>query len=193
MNDDGKRANAQQGVVGFMNAQADLQEEIDSEGANLLKGLKVSWEVYSFQGKAAMDIIPAKEMSDSMSLKDRVKVCNHFNTVSGTTTDFNCLKNIYENLNKDEAKKEKITNGELRKVVIVMTDGESDNPGLALQYTNKLRDLGVAVVAIGITQSASAVMTTYGLTSKIAESAKDIVPVLIDTLKDNFKDLLPTE
>lgn len=184
----------QKAAVLFMNSQKDLQDEIfegENEDEGLIKGLKVSFEVYSFQN-TEQDFIPVKSMSDKFEEGDRIKVCAHFNNAPGDrTTDANCLSAIYENLNKDEEKKEKLKENELKKVVIVLTDGDSHQSSKVAEYLKKLRDLKVSVLGIGITNEGKSVLTTYAKGSKVAEKAEDISKILEEIIEKEFSDLLP--
>lgn len=184
----------QKAVTLFMNSQKDLQDEIkegeESENG-LIKGLKISWEVYSFQN-TNQDFIPIKKMSDEFTEKDRIEVCAHFNDAPGNrTTDGNSLSAIYNGLKNNTKKIEKLKDNELKKIVMVMTDGDSHQLNEVKDYTKKLKDLKVAVLGIGITNDAKHVLTTYGAGSKIAEKAKDVSVVMEEIIEKEFKDLLP--
>lgn len=189
-----KLQEVQKAVVLFMNSQKDLQEEInqgENEDNGLIKGLKVSWEVYSFQN-TNQDFIPVKSMSSEFSEKDRINVCSHFNEAPGSrTTDANCLSAIYNDLNNNSERKEKIKENELKKIVIVMTDGESHQFGEVKNILKKLKDLDVSVIGIGITNEGKSVLTTYGSDSRVAEKAEDVARELEYIIENQFKDLLP--
>ncbi|MDQ1282101.1 MAG: hypothetical protein QG630_452 [Patescibacteria group bacterium] len=193
MEENGKIKEAQKAVVLFMNSQKELQEEVEDgeEDNGLIKGLKVSWEVYSFQN-TSQDFTPIKSMSDEFSDKDRINVCAHFNDATGSrTTDANCLESIFNDLDSNNEKKEKLEEKELKKIVIVLTDGESHQTSKISDYLKKFKDLGVVVVGIGITEEGRSVLTTYSGDSRVAKKAEDISKELGDIIENQFKDLLP--
>ena len=64
-------------------------------------------------------------MSKELGEKERIEVANILLSAPGGTTDFIPLETINKNL--DEETKKKITEGELKKIVIVFTDGESND------------------------------------------------------------------
>ena len=84
---------------------------------------------------------------------------------------------------------EKIKAKKLRKIVIVMTDGKSDNAarvGLALK---ELRDKGIIVIGIGITRGAQAIRKTYAPGALVCEQANQLAVVLSNLLAGYLQEL----
>jgi hypothetical protein len=57
----------------------------------------------------------------------------------------------------------------LKKIVVVFTDGESDNKSEVQKEIKLLTNLGVVVCGVGITESGKPALTTYAPNAKIAE------------------------
>ena len=132
---------AQKAMAIFMNSQAILQDEIQEANRNdeLIKNLKVSWEVYTFEG-TQQDFTPIQPLTDKFSLKDRINICAKISNPTGlATTDANSLSSIYNNLKNDTERKEKLRDGEIKKVIIVLTDGESSQKGEIKNYIDELK------------------------------------------------------
>jgi hypothetical protein len=108
--------------------------------------------------------------------------------------DFNCLESILKEIQNDASRMEELKQKESKEIIIVMTDGRSDSPQRVQKVIEELRNLGVVVVAIGITEGGRSVETTYGNNgnqdfAKVAGKASDLPIVLGDVLFDNLKDL----
>ncbi|MEK7530098.1 MAG: VWA domain-containing protein, partial [Patescibacteria group bacterium] len=85
---------------------------------------------------------------------------------------------------------ERIARGELRKVVIVLTDGASSNKEGAKNAIKALRDKGVIVVAIGITKAATGVLTLYNKShAHLAKTAAETGVAVGDVLGEFIRGL----
>ncbi len=143
MKEGAKLREQQKAAVLMMEALREFAERCDEEKINVEKPLEVRSEVYSFQDDSK-DSTPLKKMSKELGEKERIEVASILSSVSGGTTDFVPLETIYKSL--DEEAKKKITEGELKKIVIVFTDGESND---AERVKNILKTRFPAVSAAG--------------------------------------------
>jgi hypothetical protein len=90
-----------------------------------------------------------KPLSDNISYQDRIKIAKYLsNCDGGSTSDYKSLSKIFLNLDNDN--KKKIKSNELKKVVLMITDGGSSNVSLAISEKNKLEECGVIVKAVQI-------------------------------------------
>jgi uncharacterized protein YegL len=184
----------QRAIVMAMESQKELQDLAEEEKSNLIKTLEVFWEIWTFQNSND-DLKPFKKMSDSFTKKDRIETCAILNSAPGDSTpDFNCLESILKEIQNDASRMEELKQKESKEIIIVMTDGRSDSPQRVQKVIEELRNLGVVVVAIGITEGGRSVETTYGNNgnqdfAKVAGKASDLPIVLGDVLFDNLKDL----
>lgn len=177
----------QKAAVLFMEALKEFRDRLIEEAVNLQKPLSVESEAYTFQASAE-DTKPIKQMSEDLSERDRIRVVSVLSTCPGpSTTDFIPLEAIAQDLS-DEARRD-IQNGELKKIVVVFTDGGSDNPARVSRALEKLRADGVVVVGVGVTQSGAPALTTYAPTARLAEKADRLPIVLADLLKEHLADL----
>jgi len=170
-------------VMEVLKEFADLCEE---EKRNIDKPLQVKSEIYSFAGSSE-DKTPLKNMSAELGEGERIKVLKKLYDVPGSTTDFNCLEAIDKNLNENIKNKIKI--GELKKIVIVFTDGGSDNPGRVQGMLKSLRDGGVIAIGVGITAEGAPVLSTYAPNALVVEDVQKLPIVLGELLKEHLKDL----
>ena len=184
----------QEAIVWIMNSQKNLQDKLkegEQSQNGLLKGLDVKWEVFSFQNDAN-DRKPVVPMTSEFTEKKRIETMAHFNSApGGSTPDFNCLEAISSSLKSDEAKVKKLKEKELKKVVFVFTDGQSDDSGRVQRSLEELRNAGVVVIGIGIGSQAQSVTTTYGTGSIWVQNVSDLLPSITEKLENEFKDLLP--
>ncbi|MBM2818231.1 MAG: hypothetical protein HW401_821, partial [Parcubacteria group bacterium] len=123
---EGQKAEEQRkSAVLVMEVLKEFAEMCEEERMNIDKPLEVKSEIYSF-ASSDDDKKPLKKMSAELGEAERVNVLEKLYDLPGSTTDFNCLEAIDSNL--DENTKNKIKIGELKKIVIVFTDGGSDDP-----------------------------------------------------------------
>lgn len=176
----------QKAAVLMMEALKEFVERCDEEKVNLEKPLEVKSEIYSFQ-QDSNDSTPLKKMSKELGEKERIEVANILSSALGGTTDFIPLETINKNL--DEETKKKITEGELKKIVIVFTDGESNDADRTKKILKILRGKGVIVIGIGITKDGKAALKTYAPKARLAEKAEDLALVLAELLKEHLINL----
>ena len=183
----GQKAEEQRkSAVLVMEVLKEFAELCEAEKMNIDKPLEVKSEIYSF-ASSEEDKIPLKKMSALLGEAERINVLKKLYDVPGSTTDFNCLEAIDENL--DENTKGKIKIGELKKIVIVFTDGGSDNPARVQGVLKSLRDSGVVAIGVGITSEGSPVLSTYAPNAQVVEDVQKLPIVLGELLKEHLKDL----
>ncbi len=173
-------------AVLVMEALKEFAEQCDEEKTNVDKPLEIRSEVYSFQQDSA-DSIPLKKMSKNLGEKERIDVTAAISSAPGGTTDFIPLETIEKDLS--EGAKQKIKEGELKKIVIVSTDGESNDSGRVRNILEKLRGSGVVAIGIGITKDGEVALTTYAPDARLAVKAEDLAIVLADLLKEHLADV----
>lgn len=177
----------QKAVVLFMEALKEFGDLTSEEATSLIKPLSIESEVYTFQASGA-DATPLKQMSEDLSEKDRITVATTLGGTPGpSTTDFIPLESILSDI--DAEKKRLIEDGELKKIVIVFTDGGSDDPARVSRVLSGLRTAGVVVVGVGVTQSGAPALTTYAPGARLAETADMLPKVLADTLREHLSDI----
>lgn len=170
-----------------MEVLKEFSQRCQEERVNVEKPLEVRSEMYSFQASQA-DSQPLKSMSAELAEKERIDVATALASAPGSsTTDFVTLETIDKEMSEEDI--QKITEGELKKIVIVFTDGESDDPDKVQIALNKLRGKGVVVVGVGITQAGEAALTTYAPEARLARRAEELSLVLADVLKEHLADL----
>lgn len=178
----------QEAVVLFLDTFQALQERT-KEIKNVQNKLEVFTEIFQFCGNDDEDGKPIKEMSPH-DQSQAVKVCSVFETAPGNTNDYTPMRAILNNLMKDGEEQEKIKNGEIRKIVIMMTDDKSANESSTREYTEKLREMGVIVIAIGMTKSGESVIERFGEDfARVAYGVEDIPVLLFELLKIYLEDL----
>ncbi|TSC65126.1 MAG: Uncharacterized protein G01um101491_7 [Parcubacteria group bacterium Gr01-1014_91] len=187
MEQGGKLQEQQKAAVLFMEALTEFRDRLLEEAVNVQKPLSVESEAYTFQASAE-DARPIKPMSEELSERDRIHVVSILSTCPGPgTTDFIPLEAISQGLS-DEVRRD-IQNGELKKIVVVFTDGGSDDSARVGRALEKLRADGVVVVGVGVTQSGAPALTTYAPTARLAETADRLPIVLADILQEHLADL----
>ena len=109
----GQKAEEQRkSAVLVMEVLKEFAELCEAEKMNIDKPLEVKSEIYSFSSSSE-DKTPLKKMSALLGEAERINVLKKLYDVPGSTTDFNCLEAIDENLDENTTGKIKI--GELKK------------------------------------------------------------------------------
>jgi len=173
-------------AVLVMEVLKEFAELCEAEKINIDKPLEVKSEIYSFASDDE-DKIPLKKMSVELGEADRINILKKLHNLPGSTTDFNCLEAIDGNL--DDKTKQKIKEGELKKIVIVFTDGGSDNPARVQGVLKSLRANGVIVIGVGITSAGSPVLSTYAPNALVVEDVQKLPIILGELLKEHLKDI----
>lgn len=181
-----KKLEQQKAAVLFMEALKEFSDLAKEESHDLEKPLEVRSEVYAFQSSAE-DAVPIKSLSDDISEKERIEVATKVGTCSGSTTDFVPLETISGGI--DQEKERLMADGELKKIVIVFTDGESNDPVRVGSVLRTMREKGVVVVGIGITADGEPALATYAPEARLAETAEKLPQVLADVLREHLSDV----
>jgi hypothetical protein len=184
---DGQKAVEQRNsAVMMMEVLKDFAEMCDEEKMKVDKPLEVKSEIYSFS-KSAEDKVPLKKMGKDLGEAERINVLKKLFDLPGGTTDFNCLEAINEGLENET--KQKIAIGELKKIVFVFTDGGSDSVERVQKALKSLRDTGIIVVGVGLTQAGAPAKETYAPNAQVVNNVSDLPVVLGDLLKEHLKDI----
>jgi hypothetical protein len=159
-----------------------LVKRAKEESVNLEKPLKISSEVYSFQA-TEQDEKPLKAMSEEFPLKSKIEIMETLSTAPGDrTTDYISLKAISKGVTEEI--KRKISEGELKKIVILCTDGASSDAAAFTVARQELMDSGVIFIDIGITESAR-----LDEGALLAKTAQDLPAVLGGALMEHLADV----
>jgi len=181
-----KSAEQQKSAVLVMEVLKEFAELCEAEKINVDKPLEVKSEIYTF-ANSEEDKTPLKKMSAELGEAERINVLKKLHHLPGSTTDFNCLEAIDVNL--DENTKRKIKEGELKKIVIVFTDGGSDNPAQVQANLRGLRGDGIVVIGVGMTEAGKPVMSTYAPNALVVEDVQKLPIVLGELLKEHLKNI----
>lgn len=187
MAQDGKLSEQRKAAVLVMEALKEFNDLLDEEQANLTRPLKVRSEIYSFQA-TDQDSRPLKAMSKELTEKERINTAGILSSAPGQyTTDYISLEAIDKSINDDT--RLKIKEGNLKKIVIVFTDGISSDVNRVKTVTEKMRKEGIVAIGVGITKAGQPAVETYAPDARLAEKAEDLAKVLKDLLKEHLADI----
>ncbi len=182
-----KLVEQQKAAVLMMEALKEFADACYEEKINMAHPLEVRSEIYSFQA-TDKDAKPLKIMSKELGEKERIEITAVLSSAPGeSTTDFIPLEKIEAGL--DENLKRKITEGEVKKIVIIFTDGASDHVQRVKNILEKLRKDGVIAVGVGITEEGKVALDTYAPDARLAETAEKLPLVLGELLKEHLTDI----
>jgi hypothetical protein len=141
----GKSYEQKMSSILIMEALNEFEEKLKEARLDRSLDLHVFTEIRAFGGEDE----ELKPLSDNIDYQTRIKVASRLsNCDGGSTSDFKSLSAI--NSGMDDDVKNKISKNELKKVVLLITDGGSDNVSSARREKELLEKSGVIVKAIQI-------------------------------------------
>jgi len=171
----------------LMEALKEFSDVAEEQGP-LAPELTIKSEIRSF-GDNPNHAGVLKSLSHALTEQDRIGVFKALGTCdSGTNNEevmFDQLfKSIQEEARKDPTYLERIKSGKLRKFVIILTDGQVGNYEATRNQIKKLRDFGVVVAGVGITEDGKDAVKTYAPDGQVARQASDLPRVLQNLLAE---------
>lgn len=192
---EGAKKNAQRlCAVLLTESLREFAEELEERRETLDPDLQVRTALRAF-GMGGGGHIVLKELSPELTEKERCHFAKALGAnFTGNTPDFLPLEAILRETPEEEW--EEVRAGKLRKIIIVLTDGESYAPNLTdnavartMQACAALREKGAKVVALGMTTAAKAVETTYAPDGQVTEKPEAIAATLGRLLKEFLSEL----
>jgi len=185
---EGEKAREQRkAAVLLLEALKEFCNELDEARSDLKHDLNVRSEVWGFGGENEVKML--KPLSDQLTEKQRVSVYKDLaDTPGAKTMDFLALEKIKNEVTGEEW--QKIKEKKLRKIIIVLTDGASDDKSKVQGILREFDAAGVAVAGVGVTASGKSAEATYAPNGLVCETAGNLAAVLADLLKKYLKDLL---
>ncbi len=178
-----KRDEQKKGLVLVMEALSEFSERLEEIRSRLRYDLHVRNELWVFGNSAEC----VKSLSDELTEKDRVSMYRRLGSTSGSTEDFLVLEKLLASVTEEEITR--MREGKLKKIVIVMTDGDSDDAKRVQELLGKLREIGVIVVGVGITEEGKSALTTYAPEARLCTEAPELAVVLGELLKEHLRDV----
>lgn len=155
----------------FLESLADFQKEIKE--AELESGISLGLEVRT-ETRAFGDFGDAelKSLSPELSEKERIAIWKKLHKTGGGTPDYLSLEAVLESITPEYEKelKEKLR----RKVVMILSDGESENSSRVQRALQELRRKGVVTLGLGMTESGAAVKETYKPDAEVIEDIRQL-------------------
>jgi hypothetical protein len=184
MDQAGKASQQRLAITLLLEALTEFADDLEVEEATLKESLSVRTECLVF----ATDKEKVKTLSTTLTEKERIGVYKRLESCDGSSTkDFLALESVLGNLTDEE--REKMERGKLKKIVLVMTDGQSDDATRVQRTLVQMREQGVVVVGIGITSAGQSVMTTYAPEAEVVAEPSDLPRVLANLLEEHLKNL----
>lgn len=174
-----------------MEALKEFSDILDTERPALGADLDVATELRSFGVSEGTRLY--KPLSKELTEKQRIEYFKGLLETPGGTNDFDALseieKDVRERMAKDITYEAELKSGKRREIVIVFSDGDSNNPQEAQRRAERLRDLGVKVVGLGMTSGAQSILKTYAPDGRICYDVNDLPKNLEGMIKEFLGDL----
>ena len=187
----GKDRAQKQATVLLLAALEEFRRELSYAEGDLRDDLAVRTEAWGFGNSPHL----LKPLTNRLEPIHCARVAGGMEPNSSYGThDYTVLKEIREAIENDPryAEKLKPRNGrdvaEIRRIVLVLTDGDSNNVAKCMEEVAALRALGVKVIGIGITSAGKGAEATYAPDGRVCENAADLARttgvLLADLLKN---------
>lgn len=179
----------------LLEALKEFSDMADQEGS-LMPELGVRTEVRSFGANPNRTEI-LKLLSKELTEQQRIAVFKALATCdSGTNNEQdmfdNLLQSVREEGSRDATYLQRIKSGKLKKFVIVLTDGQVGNYPATRVSLQKLRELGVVVVGVGMTSDGEDAVKTYAPDGKVCYDVGKLPKTMQDLLTDYLGKLSTT-
>ena len=153
-------------------------------------GLDVKSEVRSFGDDPKRTEI-LKPLSNELTEKQRVAVFKSLAIAdSGINNEEVVLEEVYKSIQQEVAQNptylEDIKKGKVRKIIIILTDGRVGNLEATRKELDRLRNLGVVVLGIGMTKGGEDAKVTYAPDSKVCEDVKNLPRTIEEILSEHL-------
>ena len=178
-----KKYEQKKAVILLLEALKEFSDDLEEARADLQYDLNVRMEARSFGSENENEIL--KPLSEELTEKQRVAVYKKLDSAPGSSTkDFLALESVLSSIADEDI--EKIEAKRLKKIILVLSDGASDNPERVQKSLHQLRDKGVIVRGIGITNAASSIKQTYKPHALICKQADQLGVILAELLKEHL-------
>ena len=171
MNEGGKLEMDRKSKLLFLESLSDFQKEIEEaefeSGVSL--GLQVRTETRAFGDFGDVEL---KSLSPDLSEKDRIGIWKKMHKAGGGTPDYLSLEEVLNSITPEQERelREKLR----RKVIVVLSDGESQDSGKVQAVLLQLRNKGVICLGLGMTESGQAVKETYKPDAEVITDIKTL-------------------
>ena len=161
----------------------ELVQDLEKSQSSIEFDLDIQSEIITF-GSAKLTRV-VKPLSSELSENQRIEVFKALSTTAGMTPDYDALKIVkMELLHEMEQNPDllsQLNDGEVREIVIVLSDGQSDDTNEVQTLLQFLRNLGGSVKGIGMTQEAHSIISTYAPDAEVCKDIQDL-PLIFQKL-----------
>lgn len=184
----GKSYEQKLAAILIIEALDEFERKLKAERFERAVDLHVLTEVRGFHGSDE----ELKPLSDTIDFATRVRIANRLENCTGSrTADYKSLARVAARIDKETERK--IENGDLKKVLILITDGGSDDAHLTKEVKDRLTGQGVIAKSIQIGQPAKSDTEKFKkLWAQDGSPCKDVsrlVPTIEQLLEAFLNDL----
>lgn len=186
MNEGTKLSMDRKSKILFLESLADFQKEIkEAEYQNGVSlGLEVRTETRAFGDFGDTEL---KALSPDLSEKDRITIWKRLHKGSGGTPDYLSLETIEKSLTSEY--EEELRSKRKRKVIVVLSDGDSQDASRVQQTCERLRKKGIIILGFGMTASGQAVKETYKPDAEVIEDIRTLPKAMQKVIIKYIQDL----
>lgn len=183
----GDKAIAQRrSAIVVMEALKEFSDTLDDEKGGMAADLEVQTELRSFGVQEGTRLY--KPLSKELTERQRVEYFKGLLETRGGTNDYDALAQIETDVRAkiaaDATYADELKRGKRREIVIVLSDGDSGNVAEAKRRSQNLRDLGVKVVGLGMTNAATSIQTTYAPDGRVCYDVSNLPKTLEEMLTE---------
>ena len=174
-----------------LEALKEFSDLLEENRAALSVDLDIQSEVVTFGTGDLTGVV--KSLSRELTEKQRIEAFKALSKTGGSTNDFDALQIVEDEIKAEAAENPQylsdLKKNKIREIVIVFSDGDSNNAGLVQNRLEVLRGMGVKVVGIGITDGAKSILSTYAPDALVCSNVSQLPKTLQELLADQFSTL----
>jgi len=174
-----------------LEALKEFSDLLDENRSALSVDLDIQSEVVTFGTGDLTKVV--KPLSRELTEKQRIEAFKALSKTGGSTNDFDALQIVEDEIRTEAADNPQylsdLRRDKVREIVIVFSDGDSNNAGLVQTRLEVLRGMGVKVVGVGITNEAKSILSTYTPDALVCSDISQLPKTLQELLADQFSTL----
>lgn len=190
-----KAVQQRRAAILVMEALKEFSDMLGEE--NLTVDLDVETELRSFgyvNQSGTTTTHSYKPLSKELTEQQRIDYFNGLLETPGAhTNDYEAVSDIEKDIKakmaQDPLYAQELASGKRREIVIVLTDGDSNDETKLKLNIKKLREMGVKVVGLGMTKEAQSVSNVYSPDGRICEEVRDL-PTAFKEMLEEYLDTL---
>ncbi len=180
----GERTRAQlRSAVLFIEVLAEIEEQLKSMRNIHSSAIDIKSDLRGFSSGVRI----YKKIEDILSPQKRIEIFQGLSRTFLDTNDYDALEQIANEIDKKGSNyKNEIATRHRKEIVVVLSDGQSNSSKLLKEQIERLRDMGVKVIGLGMTESAISIIDSYSPEGRVCKDISDLPKYLAEIILEDL-------